>query len=280
MSDDGDCKHCKMNRELYTLPLVGRKRLFRFFLKNYWVLWIRASKKWWRRPEGWTPIKMESHFMSNYLPTDINIIRPCHKEYSDNQPAFHFVVYWPSEAWRILFSSEIKVGVLLTSWWTICKYLSFHMKATYLPVHLMPFNFSNYAYVQFEKMHTQKCGNFEKIMRMTSFHIQFLCFGFRTCLNNANVSMWHFECSDLHWSADLTQRSRLFICVEINSWCMLSSSLASAVFWLSSAQFISGKSMSINQHYSHFSRRNPHYSCLQIAHMPVGGYLASKTLGR
>ncbi len=31
-----------------------------------------------------------------------------------------------------------------------CKYLSFNMKATYLPVHLLSFNFS-YAVVQFDK---------------------------------------------------------------------------------------------------------------------------------
>ena len=165
---------------------------------------------------------------------------------------FHSVVHWqPSEAWLILFSGEGIWVLLTTSWWTFAKYLSFHMKATYLPVHLLPFNFS-YANVEFEKMHTQKCGNFENTMIMTSSHVQFLCF--RTCLNSVNVNKWHVEC-DAHWSADLTQRSRLFICVETNSWCMLSSSIASAVCWVNSAQFFSGKSMSMEQHYSLFQEK-------------------------
>ena len=33
-----------------------------------------------------------------------------------------------------------------------------------------------------KKLHTQKCGNFEKIMRMTSSHVKSLYF--RTCLNS------------------------------------------------------------------------------------------------
>ena len=115
---------------------------------------------------------------------------------------------------------------------------------------------------------TQKCGNFAKTMRMTSSHIQLLCF--KTCLNNVNVSRWDFECYP-HWSADLAQRSRLFICVETKSWCMLSSSIASAVFWVNSAQFFSGKSMSTKQHHSHFLGRNPDHSHLPIAHMPWEG---------
>ncbi len=69
------------------------------------------------------------------------------------------------------------------------------------------------------------------------------------------TSKWHFE-YDTHWSADLTQRSRLFICVETNSWCTLSSSIASAVCWVNSTQFFSGKSMSMKQLHSHFSERN------------------------
>ena len=149
----------------------------------------------------------------------------------------------------------------------ICKYLSFYMKImkiTYLPVHLLPFGFF-YADVQFDKMHTQKCGNFEKTMIMTSSHVQSLYF--RTCLNNVNVSKWHFEC-DPHRSADSTQRSRLFICVETNSSCMLWSSIALAVCWINSAQLFSGKSMSMKQHVLHFSGRNPHHSHLPIAHMP------------
>jgi len=128
------------------------------------------------------------------------------------------------------------------------------------------------------KTHTQKCGNFEKTATMTLSHVQ--CLYFKTCLNNVNVSKWHFEC-DPHWSADLTERSRLFICVETNSWCMLSSFIASAVCWVNSAQFFSGKSMSTKQcwvNYSHFSGRNLHLPSNRT--YALGGYLASKTLGR
>jgi hypothetical protein len=89
-----------------------------------------------------------------------------------------------------------------------------HMKVTYLPVHLLPFQFS-YAMCSLTKMHTQKCGNFETTRIMISPHVQSLYF--RACLENDNVSeCQHFEC-DPHRSADLTQRSRLFICVETNS---------------------------------------------------------------
>ena len=43
-------------------------------------------------------------------------------------------------------------------------------------------------------MHTQKCGNFEKTMRITSLHLhRFSCF--RTCLSNiTRASKWGFEC--------------------------------------------------------------------------------------
>ena len=101
------------------------------------------------------------------------------------------------------------------------------------------------------KMHTQKCGNFENTMKVTSSHDE--CWCFITCLNNDNVSNIVsdiFYC-DPYWSADLTQRSRLFICVETNSPCMMSSSIASAVCWVNSAQFFSARSMSM-KHYSHF----------------------------
>jgi len=119
------------------------------------------------------------------------------------------------------------------------------------------------------KMHTQKWGNFEKTITMTSSHGQSLCF--RTCLNNVNVSKWHFEC-DPHSSADLTQRSRLFICVETNSWCMLSSSIASPVFWVNSAQFFPGKSVSMKPSSPpFFSERNSCHPHLPIAHMPWEG---------
>ena len=52
-----------------------------------------------------------------------------------------------------------------------------------------------------------------------------------------------------HWSADWTQRSRLFICVETNSWWRVVSSIAFAVSWVSSGQFLSGSFISIRGHY-------------------------------
>ena len=62
----------------------------------------------------------------------------------------NFVLMW--RHWNIAYP--------LTSF---CNYLSFHMKATYLPVHLLPFQFS-YANVQFdpEKMHYPEMWKFWK----------------------------------------------------------------------------------------------------------------------
>ena len=52
-----------------------------------------------------------------------------------------------------------------------------------------------------------------------------------------------------HWSADWTQRSRLFICVETNSWWRVVSSIAFAVSRVNSGQFLSGSFISIRGHY-------------------------------
>ena len=54
-----------------------------------------------------------------------------------------------------------------------------------------------------------------------------------------------------HWSADLTQRSMLFICVETNSSWRLASSIAFAVSWVNSGQLFSGLCISAN-HYLFF----------------------------
>ena len=159
----------------------------------------------------------------------------------------------------------------------ICEFLPFHMKITYLSVHLWPFKFTH-ADVQLAKMHTQKCGNLEKTMVTISSHIQDLAEDFRTCLNNVNITKWHFECEP-HWSADLTQRSRLFICVETNSWYMLSSSIASAVFWVNSAQLLSGKSMSMNNITVPSNQKRLSLSPSNRTYA-LGGYWTSRTLGR
>ena len=50
---------------------------------------------------------------------------------------------------------------------------------------------------------------------------------------------------DIHLRADLTQRLRLFICVETKSSYRLESSIASAVFSDSSEQSVSGVSRSV-----------------------------------
>ena len=125
----------------------------------------------------------------------------------------------------------------------ICKYVTFHMKVTYLPVHLLQFKFS-YANVQFDINAYPEMWKFWKDYGNNIIPCPIS--RFQNMSDNVNVSNQHFEC-DPHWSADLTQRSRLFICVETNNWCMLSSSIASAVCWVNSAQFFSGKSMSMKQ---------------------------------
>ncbi len=133
--------------------------------------------------------------------------------------------------------------------WSVTYILMNFLQVSINSIWRPPTLLSTYCHLNFymlmfslTKIQTQKCGNFEKTMKMTVCHVKSLCF--RTCLNNVNVSKWHFEC-DPHWSADLTERSRWFICVETNSSCILSLSIASAVCWANSAQFFSGKSMSM-----------------------------------
>ena len=70
-----------------------------------------------------------------------------------------------------------------------------------------------------------------------------------TCLIQ-NVSegcqscIYHCKQCDSHWSALFTQRSRLFLCVEINSSWRMSLSIASAVVSVNSGQLFAGMSMS------------------------------------
>ena len=150
---------------------------------------------------------------------------------------------------------------------TFCKCVSFYMKATYLPLHLLPLIFpvlmcslTKNAYPEMWKF----WKNYQNdIIPCPISMFQNMSDGTMSMLFNK----WCFEC-DPHRSADLTQRSRLFICVETNSWCMLSLSIALAVCWVNSAQFFSGKSMSTKQHYSWISGRKSHHSHLPIAHMP------------
>ena len=173
-----------------------------------------------------------------------------------------FMGHLKHAAWLILFSLECYLPPAM------------NFVGIYHSIWRPPTSLSTYCNLNFPmqmcsltKKHTQKCGNFAKTIQKTSFHDHH-CLCFRTCLNNVNViTKCHFECEP-HWSADLTQRSRLFICVETNNWCMLSSSIASAVCWVNSAQFFSGRSMSMKQHYSHLSGRNPHHPHLPISHVP------------
>ncbi len=139
------------------------------------------------------------------------------------------------------------------------------MKATYHSFHLLPVDFLMMMGTCLASMLTQKCGNFVKTALMTPTQSK-VSFG-KICLSKVNISMLHFECTT-DWSAHLTQRSRLFICVDTNSSCKVVSSIASAVWWVNSGQSVSGKSISIGEHYLNFPGRNIHCSHLPIAHMP------------
>ena len=237
-----------------------------------WVLSLTSCRLWDKAADHKRKHYLQTVVMIHYvrsmimqclIPTDINIV-------SDAPPRILWLLTCGSLScslaiWRRtnLFSCE-GIQASPTTWWTfVSTYHSIWRPPTFLLIYCK-LNFPM-PMCSLTKMHTQKCGNFAKTMTMTSSHVLFLCF--RTCLNNVNVSKWDFE-YDPHWSADLTQRSRLFICIETNSWCILSSSIASAVFWVNSAQFFCGKSMSMKQHYSCLSGRNPHHSHLPIAHMP------------
>ena len=136
------------------------------------------------------------------------------------------------------------------------------MKVTYIPAHLFPLSFILMCSLNFEKCIPRNVEILKKLQKATSSHVQCLCF--RTCLSNVSVRKCHLN--DSYLSAALTERSTLFIFVETNSWCRPSSSIASAVFRVNSAQSFSGKSMSIKQHYTHFSGWN--HSHLPTAHMP------------
>ena len=88
---------------------------------------------------------------------------------------------------------------------------------------------------------TQKCGNLLMTIRITASNEG--VFSTKTCLKLVKVWNWILKWNS-HWSADLTQRSRLFICVETNNSCKVESSITSAVFVVSSWQSCSGRCIS------------------------------------
>jgi hypothetical protein len=82
-----------------------------------------------------------------------------------------------------------------------------------------------------------------------------------------------------HWSADLTRRSRLFICVETNKSWRLELSSAFAVSRVNSGQFLSGLCISVQEHYWHLR-----WKCLlsspSSCTKDFGGCCVLKTLAR
>ena len=91
-------------------------------------------------------------------------------------------------------------------------------------------------------MHTQKCGNIAKMHWITSSQWE-PCGINLEMVNILKQYLIYITCL----SADLTQRSRLFPCVETKSWSILSSVTASAVLSVNSGQSISGKSISVKE---------------------------------
>jgi len=163
--------------------------------------------------------------------------------------------------------------ILTGSWWTFESISHSISRSTYHPApYLLPFKFCH-AGVQFDKNAYPEVWKFWKNYENDIIPLPMVMF--QNMSEQCQCSKWHFGCGP-HRSADLIQRSRLFICVETNSWCMLSSFIASAVCWDNSAQFFSGKSMSMKQHYLHFSGRNPHHSHLPTVHMPLEDIWHSK----
>jgi len=108
-------------------------------------------------------------YLQCHLPTDINIIRSCHHEYGNN--------------WQL---TCISLSCLLSIWsMTNVIFMSRYWSVTYLLMNFTtiyhsilwksPTSLSTYCHLivpmlmcSLAKMHTQKCGNFEKTMRTTS----------------------------------------------------------------------------------------------------------------
>ena len=140
----------------------------------------------------------------------------------------------------------------------------FHVKATYLPVHLLPFEFT-YANVQFDKNAYPEMWKFWKYYKNNILQIQIIMFwnmseGSMSMLvsdilnvNLTEVQIWHKGqdySSVLKWIADVCCHHLLH--QQFVELIQHNSSLVDPCLW--------------NNIY--FSGRHPHHSYLPIAHMP------------
>ena len=156
----------------------------------------------------------------------------------------------------------------LTFWFIFFGHLlSMAMKSTILTflMNLSGFN----IYLLKKGIHvqlTQKYGKQLRASQITWLHES--SWLTKACLKIVKFYHWNLEC-DSHLRADLTQRLRLFICVETKSSYRLGSSIASAVFSVNSEQSISGVSMSVEQLCISISHDSKNYFHLANAHIPL-----------
>ena len=141
-----------------------------------------------------------------WSPKEVLLTNCCHETihhiYVSAMSHTHWSQYYqilPTRKWWQLTCASL--SCLLSIWsMTDLVFMWRHLSITYLLIDFVslyhsiwwpPTSLSNCCHLNFPmpmcnlKMHTQNCGNFVNTMRMTSFHVQFLCF--RTCLNHVNV---------------------------------------------------------------------------------------------
>ena len=211
---------------------------------------------------SWDNTYIRSMLVQCHLPTNINNIRSCHPMVTTNLCFTQLFIGHLKHDWCCFHVKALECYSPPDK--PFCKiYHSIWRPPTSLSIYccLIP-----YTHVQFDKMHTQKCGNFEKTMTMTSFHVQFLCF--RTCLNNVNVSI----VSDIlsvtlpkvqiqHKGQDYSSvlKQTAVVCChhllhqQFVELIQHNSSLVNPCLWSTITPM--------------FSWRNPHHSHLPIAHM-------------
>ena len=161
-----------------------------------------------------------------------------------------------------------------------CKYLLFHMKATYLPFHLFQFKFS-YANVQFDKKAYPEFRNVEILQKLskglhsmtTTVHVSehvwtmsMLVLSDILSVTLTEVQIWH-KGQDysfvLKQTADVCSHHLLH--QQFAELIQHNSSLVNPCLWKNITPFFRKKPLS-------FSPSNCTYA--------LGGYLACKTLGR
>ena len=113
-------------------------------------LWDKTADHKWRHysQTGVMRQYIRSMIVQCHLPTDINAIRSCHHKCGQLTcgSLSCLLVTWSMTNLVFMWRHWNVTYPLLN----FCKYSSFHMKATYLPVCLLPFNFS-YTNMQFDK---------------------------------------------------------------------------------------------------------------------------------